>query len=216
MYRPGTTLYLLAKLLFIYVFFYTATRGFRVSRMIQPTKANSGRSFICARPATNSDFKPAPREINTSIEEKIAGLSNVVLYDGVCNFCNAWVDLLLQIDTGGIFSFAPLQGETGMALLEKVGRERSDISSVVLVKKSGAGVKEKYKGYIKSDAVVEVIKELDIPFLSPAGVILAAVLPKTLKNGIYDQVADNRYRLMGTRSTIDRMNDEKYADRFMW
>ena len=153
---------------------------------------------------------------SASVEERIAGATNIVLYDGVCNFCNAWVDLLLQIDTVGKFSYAPLQGEVGMALLEKVGRDRSDISSVVLVKKQGTGSMGEYKGYIKSDAVVEVIKELDLPLLSPAGVIVATLLPKGFKNGMYDQVADNRYKLMGTRTTMERLNDEKNADRFLW
>ena len=200
--------------IFLCMLLFVRTRAFKPSSAVQPTKANSGRSKVFLRSVTGVEGVPESIKGETSVEKRILGVTNVVLYDGVCNFCNAWVDLLLQVDTGGIFSFAPLQGEAGMALLEKVGRERSDISSVVLVKKNGT--KGMYEGYVKSDAVVEVMKELNLPLLSMAGVGLAAILPKALKNGLYDQVANNRYRLMGTRTTMERLSDEVNAHRFLW
>ena len=60
----------------------------------------------------------------------------MILYDGVCNFCNAWVDILLKIDGGSIpkFRFAALQSGVGMKLLEGIGKDANDISSVVLIK----------------------------------------------------------------------------------
>ena len=41
-------------------------------------------------------------------------MSNVILFDGVCNFCNAWVDLLLRLDTEKKFKLCALQSENGM------------------------------------------------------------------------------------------------------
>ena len=70
---------------------------------------------------------------------------NVILYDGVCNFCNAWVDILLQIDTKKRFRFAALQSDTGKKCLEGVGKERDDISSVMLIKSRGGGSLEGYE-----------------------------------------------------------------------
>ena len=74
--------------------------------------------------------------------------NNVILYDGVCNFCNGWVDLVLSADKEKKFRFAAMQSKAGMEALQLVGREAKDLSSVVLVQSTG----DKYTGYIKSEA----------------------------------------------------------------
>ncbi len=131
---------------------------------------------------------------------------NVILYDGVCNFCNAWVDIILRVDFQKKFRFAALQSSTGMMLLERIGRQKNDISSVILVKSNNGsnrggdkgdnrGDVDDYKGYQKSDAVVEVLKELGIKPLSFTASVIAIAMPRPLKDGIYDQVARNRHVL---------------------
>lgn len=55
----------------------------------------------------------------------------VILYDGVCNMCNNFVNTLLDIDTDGKFRYSPLQGPTGRALLTRCGRSPDDISRSV-------------------------------------------------------------------------------------
>ena len=140
---------------------------------------------------------------------------NVILYDGVCNFCNTWVDICLQADKEkGVFMYAPLQSKAGGDLLTKIGKERGDISSVVLVKQDKTGA---FKGYSKSEAAVQVLKELDVPAFSPLAVLIAALLPSGLKDGLYDEVAKRRYDFMGKRSTMERLDELsiKYADRFL-
>ena len=59
--------------------------------------------------------------------------SPVLLFDGVCNLCNASVQWVLLHDRKGIFQFAALQSETGQNLLRKWGRPTHDFDSVVLV-----------------------------------------------------------------------------------
>merc|ERR1719491_2820753 len=77
---------------------------------------------------------------------------DVILYDGVCNFCNTWVDILLRIDVGEKFKFAPLQSEVGKKLLTSIGKEADDISSVLLVK-------DDLTYYDKSRCVIQVLEE---------------------------------------------------------
>lgn len=55
----------------------------------------------------------------------------VILYDGVCNMCNSWVDRVLSVDVDKKFRFSALQGPTGRALLAKSGRSPDDISRSV-------------------------------------------------------------------------------------
>ena len=52
---------------------------------------------------------------------------------GVCNLCNAGVNFMLDWDRAGAFRLAALQSAAGRALLQRSGRDPSDISSIVLV-----------------------------------------------------------------------------------
>ncbi|KAJ1456429.1 hypothetical protein M885DRAFT_482556 [Pelagophyceae sp. CCMP2097] len=131
----------------------------------------------------------------------------VILYDGVCNFCNFWVNFVLDNDPApGRVRFAALQSPLGRSLLERSGRKADDISSIVLVTKDDA--------YVKSDAVLRIGKLIDtkIPVAPAAG--LAGLLPQALRDVTYDAIAANRYNFLGKRA-VCRITDEKQADRFL-
>lgn len=130
----------------------------------------------------------------------------VILFDGVCNFCNAWVDILLRLDRNGKFKFAPLQSATGRRLLAAVGREADDISSVVLVQPD-------LRYFDKSACVLKVVQELG-PAAALASNSARALVPPSLRDRIYDTVAENRYNLLGKRDEC-RCGDPQYADRFL-
>jgi hypothetical protein len=100
-------------------------------------------SFILS---SKHNTRPTRIAFSTLYSTQPSSYDNVILYDGVCNFCNAWVDILLQVDTKKVFRFAALQSATGMKCLEGVGKERDDISSVMLIKESRDG---SLKGYQK-------------------------------------------------------------------
>lgn len=133
---------------------------------------------------------------------------DVILYDGVCNFCNTWVDILLRIDRQGKFRFAPLQSTVGQDLLvTMVGTTATDISSVVLVKARTG------ESFTKSACVLQVVQELG-PVAAWASRAALAVVPVGLRDGIYDTVAENRYKLLGKREEC-RCTDPQFADRFL-
>jgi len=141
-------------------------------------------------------------------EEQQPQLTNdVILYDGVCNFCNTWVDLLLRIDLQQKFKFAPLQSKVGRQLLVSIGKEADDISSVILVK---AGGKESYD---KSRCVLKVVEELG-PLAKVASKTALNIVPTELRDSIYDTVAENRYNFLGKRDEC-RCSDPNFADRFL-
>ena len=148
--------------------------------------------------------------LNLNCEE----YDKVILFDGVCNFCNTWVDLLLRIDAEGQFRFTPLQSPIGQELLMAVGKGRDDISSVVLIRTNeGNNNGKKLQYYDKSDCVLQVVQEL-----GPIAKLLTkgaqAVVPLPIRNSIYDTVAENRYNFMGKRDEC-RSGDPKYFDRFL-
>jgi predicted DCC family thiol-disulfide oxidoreductase YuxK len=134
----------------------------------------------------------------------------VILFDGVCNMCNSAVNLALDWDPKGCLRFSALQSNVGRALLEANGRKADDISSIVLVTEDGA--------YIKSDAVLKITEELTpvslLP-LKPVAVLSRWMVPKFLRDIIYDNVADNRYQIMGKRNECRLDSNGDFADRFI-
>jgi predicted DCC family thiol-disulfide oxidoreductase YuxK len=134
----------------------------------------------------------------------------VILFDGVCNMCNSAVNLALDWDPDGKLRFAALQSNVGRALLEANGRKSDDISSIVLVTKDGA--------YVKSDAVLkitEALTPLNLLPLKPAAILGRILVPKFLRDVIYDGVADNRYKIMGKKSECRYDADGGFEDRFV-
>jgi len=132
--------------------------------------------------------------------------NNIILFDGVCNFCNTWVDILLRIDRRKQFKFAPLQSDVGKKLLASIGKEADDISSVLLIKSD-------LTFYDKSRCVIKVVEELG-PFAGTFSGMVEKTVPARLRDGIYDTVAENRYNFLGKRTEC-RCSDPSFADRFV-
>ncbi len=111
----------------------------------------------------------------------------IILFDGVCNFCNGSVNFIITHDPHALFRFAPLQGETARELLEQYGVS-CHMDSFILIK---AG-----RVYDRSDAVLEVLKDLD-GYWYLLGVL--RFFPKKIRNVFYDFFARRRYALFGKR-----------------
>ena len=111
----------------------------------------------------------------------------VVLFDGVCNFCNGAVNFIIARDNAGYFKFAPLQSEAGQALRAKHGIG-GNIDSIVLVENDAA--------YIYSSAPLRIAKHLD-----GAWWLFGAfwIVPRSIRDLFYRMFARNRYRLFGKK-----------------
>ena len=120
------------------------------------------------------------------------------------------MNLALDWDPEGKLRFSALQSNVGRALLQANGKRADDISSIVLVTKDGA--------FVKSDAVLKITEELTplslLP-LKPAAVVGRVLVPKFLRDIIYDGVADNRYQLMGKRNECRFDADGEFENRFV-
>ena len=132
--------------------------------------------------------------------------SPIILYDGICNFCNAWVDILLRVDVNKKFKFAPLQSDMGRKLLVAIGKDANDISSVLLIEPN-------LEYYEKSACPLKVVEELG-PLAEVVSKTAMAIVPRELRDSIYDTVAENRYKFMGKRDEC-RCNDPRFSDRFV-
>ena len=128
-----------------------------------------------------------------------------VLFDGVCNMCNGGVNFMRDWDKQGLYRFAALQSAAGRKLLQRSGRSPDDISSIVLCEAPGGS-------YTKASAVLRIAQRLQAPL--PLVAAALGVLPGLLKDGVYDQIAANRYSIFG-RSNECRLGDRRFEDRFI-
>ncbi len=110
----------------------------------------------------------------------------VLLFDGVCNLCNAVVGFVLRVDPNGQMQFASQQSAVGSALLERHGLPAME--GVVLI--------EGDRVYTNSDAALRLLALLPAPWRWLATL---RVLPKALREVVYQFIARNRYRIFGRR-----------------
>lgn len=112
-------------------------------------------------------------------------MSSIVLFDGVCNFCNGAVNFIIRHDHDRRFKFAPLQSDIGEQMRKKFAIG-DDVDSIILV--------EDDKAYLESTAGLRVAKGLGGVFLLPYVLI---IIPAFIRDYCYQVFAKNRYRLFG-------------------
>ena len=112
----------------------------------------------------------------------------VILFDGVCNFCNGAVNFAIKRDKKARLKFATLQSGIASQLLDKFNLSARDLNSFVLI--------ENGKVYTRSTAALKVFRYLDGLWPLMYGFI---IVPKFLRDAVYKLIAKNRYRWFGIR-----------------
>ncbi len=112
----------------------------------------------------------------------------VILFDGVCNLCNAAVRFVIKRDKNNLFRFASLQSTVGQEVMKKYGLCTESLNSFVLV--------EKGKVYTKSAGALMVAKQL-----SGGWHLLIAfmIVPPFIRDSVYNFIANNRYKWFGKK-----------------
>jgi predicted DCC family thiol-disulfide oxidoreductase YuxK len=114
----------------------------------------------------------------------------IVLFDGVCNFCNASVNFIIERDTRDHFRFAALQLDAGRQILKENGIEVGRLDTLLLY--------ECGKIYSRSTAALRIARRLAGAW--PLFYIFVMV-PVPIRDFFYDLFAKNRYRFFGKRET---------------
>jgi predicted DCC family thiol-disulfide oxidoreductase YuxK len=127
----------------------------------------------------------------------------IILFDGVCNLCNASVQYILRHDKKKQFIFGSLQGEEGQMLLKKFQLPTDQFHSFLLV--------ENEKVYSHSTAILRVAKWLGGPW---SLLYVFIMVPRFIRDPVYNLLSRNRYRLFGKRETC-WLPDEDLKDRFL-
>jgi len=140
-------------------------------------------------------------------------LSPIVLFDGVCNLCNAAVRFIIDRDPKGAMRFASLQSDVGQEL---VARHAAQLDSASLPSPGDDApptllLVEDGRIYARSTAALRIARRLN--GLWPVfGAFLA--VPRSVRDPVYDFVANRRYRWFG-KTDACRLPTKEEAGRFL-
>jgi predicted DCC family thiol-disulfide oxidoreductase YuxK len=113
---------------------------------------------------------------------------HIIVFDGVCNFCNGAVNFIIKRDPKGLFAFAPMQSETGAKLID-VHNAQSVGHDTFLLIKSGTL-------YYRTDAALEIARDLTgLWFIF----LFFKIVPAAFRDYFYRAFARNRYALFGKK-----------------
>jgi len=126
----------------------------------------------------------------------------VILFDGVCNFCNYWVNFVLARDKNDYFRFAALQSDAGQELLKKFDLNKASYDNIILI--------DNENHFTKSTAALMIagklrsVVKLFYPFI---------FLPKFFRDYFYNLIAKNRYKFFG-KIDVCRIPTEAEREKF--
>ena len=129
---------------------------------------------------------------------------DIVLFDGVCSFCNNSVNFIIDRDSRQQFVFAPLQENTGQSILENFKLSTQNFDAIILYRHG--------KIYKKSSAALQIARKLD--GLWPLCFWLFWLVPSFIRDAAYDILARNRYKWFG-REEACRMPTPELRARFL-
>ncbi|MDC3332953.1 DCC1-like thiol-disulfide oxidoreductase family protein [bacterium] len=127
----------------------------------------------------------------------------IVIFDGVCNFCNGAVNFIINRDPDGMFAFTPMQTELARELMEKHNIYNVGVDTFLLIKNGEC--------FVYSSAALEITKDL-------TGVWyifnIFKIVPNSIRDFLYKVFARNRYALFG-RQEICMVPTDEVRSRFV-
>jgi len=112
----------------------------------------------------------------------------VILFDGVCNLCNGFVQFVLKHDKNKVFQFASLQSNYGKELSSHFNLSSDNLKTVIVF--DGKNI------LMQSDASIKIISSLGSKWKL---ILIFKIVPRFIRNGIYNVLAKNRYTLFGKK-----------------
>jgi predicted DCC family thiol-disulfide oxidoreductase YuxK len=114
----------------------------------------------------------------------------VVIFDGVCVFCNGVVNFIIYRDPRSIFAFSPMQSEVAQSLIKKHHASKEILNTLMLIKNG--------RCYLRTDAILEIAKDIS-GFWYLFNIF--KIIPRPIRDCLYSIFARNRYNLFGKRNT---------------
>jgi predicted DCC family thiol-disulfide oxidoreductase YuxK len=127
-------------------------------------------------------------------------MNGIILFDGVCNFCNSSVNFIIDRDSTNYFKFGALQSDEGHALLKKHNQSTDSFDTLMLIEDDVL--------YTRSTAALRIAKKLSGLW---SLFYVCIIIPKFVRDPIYNLIAKNRYKMFGKKDTCRLPTPEERA-----
>jgi predicted DCC family thiol-disulfide oxidoreductase YuxK len=127
----------------------------------------------------------------------------IIIFDGHCVLCSRFARFVLRHDRRGVFRLTAAQTSVGQALFRHLGLDPVNFETNVLL--------ENGRAYFKSDGTIRMFAHLGLPWSFAR---LARIVPRTLRDRLYDLIAKNRLKWFGSQS-VCFLADPSHEDRFL-
>ena len=114
----------------------------------------------------------------------------LILFDGVCNFCNSSVNFIIKNDKTDHFRFLPLQSERGKKIVAEYNLDPENLQTVILL--------EQGRIYTRSTAALRIARKLSGGWKLMYGFV---IVPSVVRDFFYNIIARNRYKWWGQRGS---------------
>lgn len=121
-------------------------------------------------------------------------LAPILLYDGVCGFCNHAVQTIVRFDRRGTLRFAGLDSDFAREIIQRHPSAHG-VDSMVFVDNPG---QPDERVNVRSAAGLRVAQYLGGPWRL---LLVARVIPVRRRDWLYDRFASIRYRVFGMYET---------------
>jgi len=111
---------------------------------------------------------------------------HIIIFDGVCNFCNSSVNFIIKRDHENVFLFTPMQSKTAQDLIAKYQVKNVGFDTFLLIKNDEC--------YYRTDAALEITKNLSSFWFMFR---IFKILPRKFRDYFYRLFARNRYSIFG-------------------
>ncbi len=128
---------------------------------------------------------------------------HIIIFDGVCNFCNGAVNFIIERDSRDAFKFAPMQSEIAQQLILKHQTHEAGHDTFILIKNGNC--------FVRTNAALEITKDLDGFWFI---LRVFKIVPSVIRDFFYKTFARNRYTLFGKRAMC-MVPTKEVRDRFL-
>lgn len=140
---------------------------------------------------------------NSTLPPNINALDRVILFDGVCKLCNAWCNFIIRHDKQQLFKLCSVQSDEGKKILSHFNLPTNSYETMLYV--------EGNQCFKQSDAFFKIIAQIGFPWKLAC---IFWIIPKSIRNWMYDRIALNRYRIFG-KYNYCTLPSPDHKDRFL-
>jgi len=127
----------------------------------------------------------------------------IIIFDGYCALCSGWANFVLRHDRRSVFRLLRAQSTLGHSLYVHYGLDPDDYETNILIADGRA--------LFKSESSIRMLEGLGWPWKLAA---VFRILPRVVRDPMYNLIARNRLRFFGKRATC-YLPQKQYADRFL-